>query len=260
VQKEDEQPLISVVTVVMNDLDGFLATKDSLAGQEFKNFEWIIIDSSDTPLSANQGERAKYSWVTPEGIFSAMNNGLKLSVAPYVYFLNAGDCLKDGEVFQKISDISLRIPLTTAIYGDVRFLDEKGSVVVPKPFSLKKEQSKLFCRGRFPPHQGTFTPAESLRSVGGFDENLIVAGDYKAFIALSKKIDYLYAPIEIATFQLGGRSSQKRKKGIWELHQARKEVFRPHGLLRLHENFYTALEFMKYFAFIGIQSVRRFSS
>jgi len=250
-------PWLSVVTVVMNDLEGFLATKDCLLAQEFKDFEWIIIDSSDTPLSPDYGDNVKYAWVTPEGIFSAMNKGLELSKASYIYFLNAGDRIREDAVLQKIFDISHSVPITTAIYGDVCFVDERGFEVVPEPFVFDKERSNLYCKGRFPPHQGTFTPRESLNRIRGFDEKLSVAGDYKAFIDLSRKIDYLYAPIEIAIFQLGGASSKKRRKGIWEFHQARKAVFRPKGLAYLREYICTMLSYLKFLAFGLLQVVRK---
>jgi len=256
-----KKPWLSVVTVVMNDTEGYLATEASLFTQKFTDFEWITIDSSDEPLNArdwgNQnGVKTKYAWATSEGVFSAMNLGLKLSEAPYIYFLNAGDFFKDSTVLQKIFDSSQSLRATTALYGDVCFVGENGSEVVPEPFVFEAERSNYFCKGRFPPHQGTFTPRESLIGIGGFDETLNVAGDYKAFIDLSRKIPYLYVPIEVAVFKLGGVSSKKRLQGIWEFHQARKAIYQPRGREYLREFICTLFSYLKYFAFGAFKGIR----
>ena len=41
-------PLISIVTVVRNDRSGFEATGQSIATQQFRDFEWVVVDGAST--------------------------------------------------------------------------------------------------------------------------------------------------------------------------------------------------------------------
>ena len=73
--------LISVVTVVRNDCDALRKTHDSLAGQLFRDFEWVIIDGASTDGTAEYALsiRTSDTQVVSErdsGIFDAMNKGI----------------------------------------------------------------------------------------------------------------------------------------------------------------------------------------
>jgi len=221
--KEDKQPWLSIVTVVKDDPTGFDCTRESILSQTLSNYEWIVIDSSSVKLK--QTGVTAYKWVEPQGIFQAMNVGLTLCEGRYVLFLNAGDCLEGPSTLERIRFLSEGVQLETVLFGDVTFVEQDGTPLTPPPLEFELEREHFFTRGRFPPHQGLLTPPKLLRQAGGFDESFTIASDYKTLLKLSKDAKFLYIPIVISNFALGGISSQRRVASAREFHRARMEVY-----------------------------------
>src|ERR1700679_4250093 len=91
-------PLISIIVVIWRDAAGLTALLDSIVPHLGPRVELIVIDggSDESTLSVLR----KYDewidrWVseTDQGIYDAMNKGLKIASGQYVWHLNAGDRL-----------------------------------------------------------------------------------------------------------------------------------------------------------------------
>lgn len=87
---------ISIITVVKNNEEKIEKCIKSVLNQKYKNFEYIIIDghSSDNTMSIVNKYKNKISIILSEkdnGIWDAMNKGLKLAKGEIVGFLNADD-------------------------------------------------------------------------------------------------------------------------------------------------------------------------
>ena len=86
----------SIITVVLNAREDLANTIQSLKKQSFKKFEYIVIDGNSTDGSKELIERnkdfiSKYLIENDNGIYDAINKGLKISKGKYVGFINAGD-------------------------------------------------------------------------------------------------------------------------------------------------------------------------
>ena len=99
----------SVVTVVLNDLEGLKKTRESLIGQDYQNFEWIVWDgeSTDNTLHFLQSMQDKVKWRSKKdsGIYDAMNQGVSMAGGDYVVFMNAGDVFFDKETLAKVAEV-----------------------------------------------------------------------------------------------------------------------------------------------------------
>ena len=74
---------ISIVTVNLNDAAGLRATAESVAAQQYREREWLVIDggSSDgspAVIQAFAAEIAFGSSVPDRGVYDALNRGLKV--------------------------------------------------------------------------------------------------------------------------------------------------------------------------------------
>ena len=228
-------PWLSVVTVVKDDLKGFLQSIDSFTAQSLTGVELIVVDSSveeseiSTFLADSSITDFRCEWVQPQGIYPAMNRGLELAKGDYIYFLNAGDTFFDSSVLANIGKvISLNSP--TWFVGRVDILEQTGARVTSASWDYQSEKKALFARGLFPPHQGTVVRTGALRSVGGFDERFVIAADYAAALSLSRVHDPLVTDQVFATFFEGGVSTTRWQESFREFHQARVEVFAPLGV------------------------------
>lgn len=102
---------ISVITVCYNCENEIYNTLESVAQQTNKEFEYIVIDghSTDKTLEVVKAfhNRINNMIVVSEedqGIYDAMNKGVRAASGEYVFFLNAGDVFFDELVLHKIKD------------------------------------------------------------------------------------------------------------------------------------------------------------
>lgn len=114
---------ISVVTVCYNAVKELERTMLSVLNQTYDNVEYIVIDGGSTDgtveIIKKYADRLAY-WVSEpdQGIYDAMNKGIKVATGEWINFMNAGDSFVDEEVltkcfFQKDYDNNERV-----LYGD----------------------------------------------------------------------------------------------------------------------------------------------
>ena len=113
---------LSIITVVLNSKSALEKTIKSISNQDFKNFEYIIIDGKST--DGTQEIIKKYShfidkYISEEdnGLYYAMNKGINLAIGEAILFLNAGDLLCKQALSENIKIPSL-IPVYYNNYRD----------------------------------------------------------------------------------------------------------------------------------------------
>ena len=105
-------PLISVITVVLNGEEHLEETIKSVISQNYRNFEYIIIDggSNDGTIEIIKKYKSRIKHYISEkdkGIYNAMNKGLKfVNNGSYVFFQNSGDKFAISDVLERISKVA----------------------------------------------------------------------------------------------------------------------------------------------------------
>src|SRR3954471_12753159 len=96
----NEPPLISVISPTFNSGEKIAATVGSVLSQRQGLYELLVIDggSTDDTLAylRAQGPALRYLSEPDEGIYDAMNKGIRLASGEFLYFLGAGDRLLPG--------------------------------------------------------------------------------------------------------------------------------------------------------------------
>lgn len=175
-------PIISIITVNLNDAHGLEKTIKSVVQQYFKNYEFIVIDGASTDGSVEVIEKYKDSIhkVISEadtGIFNAMNKGISMATGDYCYFLNANDAFASDEVLSSVfSEKSYDAPFICGHqlndYGD-----HVGRVAAKdRPLNLSD-----FYTGTIK-HQATFIRRDLFEKYGQYDESLRITADWKFFL------------------------------------------------------------------------------
>lgn len=218
-------PLISIITVTYNSEESIMRTLDSIKSQTFQDFEYIIIDgkSSDKTISIiNNHEITINKLVSEEdnGIYDALNKGVKESNGKYIGFLHSDDEFYSKDSLKSIAD-SLLESDSDIIYGDLKYVS-KG----PNPKVIRDWVSGAFKKyklhlGWMPPHPTLYMKKSLYKKNGFFNTNLKISADYdlmtRNFIKQNLKITYLRKYIILMT--LGGESN----KNINNLYTALKE-------------------------------------
>ena len=93
-----DKPTLSIITVNLNNCDGLQKTIDSVVGQTFTDYEWIVIDGGSMDGSRELIEQyadclAYWCSEPDNGIYNAMNKGISRATGEWLLFLNSGDSL-----------------------------------------------------------------------------------------------------------------------------------------------------------------------
>jgi len=101
---------ISIITVVYNNRTYIEDCILSVAGQTYKNVEYIIVDggSTDGTVDIIRKYDARISMWTSEpdiGIYDAMNKGISKATGDVIGLLNADDVYFNDEVLEKVAKI-----------------------------------------------------------------------------------------------------------------------------------------------------------
>ncbi|MBI4707263.1 MAG: glycosyltransferase [Candidatus Omnitrophica bacterium] len=119
---------VSIITVCYNAANCIEEAIKSVLAQSYKKIEYIIVDgqSTDGTMDIIDKYRDRISTVISErdnGIWDAMNKGIRTAQGDIIYFLNSDDRLYDNDV---INDVIKEIdadPEAGLFYGKVRFVN-----------------------------------------------------------------------------------------------------------------------------------------
>ncbi len=207
---------ISVVTVVFNAVDTIEKTINSVLNQDYDNIEYVIIDggSTDGTIEVINKYRNLIDVFVSEkdnGIYDAMNKGVRYTTGDVVAFLNSDDWYNDN-IFHYINDFfeTEKCDMMCGAFQNV--IDgELATVEKPKPVDEKLRVFFPYC------HQAIFSKRELFKTVGLFDLNYKLGADYdwvlRCYLAGASisVTDYL-----IAFFSKNGRSMGNFSKGLRE--------------------------------------------
>ena len=106
-----KETLFSIISVSYNCKDCVNLTLNSLLKQSYKNYELIIIDgkSTDDTLDKINNYKNKFTNIkiiseVDDGIYDAMNKGVKYANGKYVFFLNFGDTFYDENLLENMAN------------------------------------------------------------------------------------------------------------------------------------------------------------
>ena len=205
----DSNPKLSIITVIYNDRDGLNITLNSIKGQSFQDYEWIVIDGGSTDGSVDLIKENKTlikRWVSEpdEGIYDAMNKGIRFATGDWVTFMNAGDLYTSSDALNTI--FSTDLAYAQFIYTDMKLLSESGKFVRKIP--AEKLTKLSITKGMIACHQAMFVK----RSICPmYSDHLKYQGDLNwtmDILAIVKKEAIVYVPKALIYFKSGGFSDQ----------------------------------------------------
>ena len=152
-------------------------TINSVISQTCHDYEFIIIDGGSTDNSKSIIEENQSQidfWVSEHdnGIFNAMNKGIKASKGDYLIFMNSGDCFYN----EKVLEDSLQYLGADFVIGQIK---EKMTTPLMN-YELSDISMMTFYKGAIP-HQATFHK-RSLFQDSLYDETLKISSDWKFFL------------------------------------------------------------------------------
>jgi glycosyltransferase involved in cell wall biosynthesis len=203
-------PALSIITINLNNAAGLKKTIESVVGQTFKDYEYIVIDGGSTDgsvevMNAHKGELKESISEKDSGIYNAMNKGIRFATGEYCLFLNSGDYLYKKDVLENVFKAMDKEGI---VYGDMIFEKPDGTKEVGKmPDTVTLEymvKDTIW-------HPVSFIKRELFTKYGGFKEDLKIASDYDFFLKtiLFKNVSTKHLPLIVSVYPFDGISSQE---------------------------------------------------
>lgn len=198
----------SIITINYNNREGLLHTVKSVVNQIYKDFEYIIIDGGSTDGSVDvinaYSEHITY-WCSESdnGIYHAMNKGVKVAKGDYCIFMNSGDCFHTSTALASADGYKEDI-----ICGKIF----RGNSAIPCGHQKPTITMVDLIRDTLP-HQAMFIKRELLVR-HPYDENYRIYSDGKFAIESIVFDNCTFRNIEavIADYDINGISASYNKK------------------------------------------------
>ena len=127
----DFYPKISIITVTYNAEKDLEKTILSILSQSYKNIELLLIDGNSTDRTAEITAQYKSHiavWISEpdQGLYDAMNKGIRLSTGDYLWFINAGDEINNEHTLE---ELLTKFPGKDFYYGETMLIDTNGKEI-----------------------------------------------------------------------------------------------------------------------------------
>lgn len=252
---------VSVITICYNMLPHIEETIRSMMVQDHPDIEYIVIDGGSTDGTQERVERyaeciAHFVSEPDNGVYDAMNKGLRLATGDVVAFVNAGDLIASRHTISYMAH-AFEENDVDVIYGDVLMVDPQDISRVKRFWKSGPYQRVNFRKGWMPPHLGTYIRKSAYDRFGLFDPRFKIGADYELMFRFLYKhqLSAYYVPKVLARFRLGGVSN----KSMMHILRANIEVYRSWGLNDEHISPWIILRkpLKKVFQLIQGRSMRR---
>ena len=241
------KPLLSIITVVFNNVNYINEAIDSVLNTNSKDVQYIIVDGSSTDgtvevIKAYGNKISKFLSEPDKGLYDAMNKGVGLADGQYIAFINADDYYVDGELGKVINELYEKSP--DVLYANLDYIDNERKV--KRCWRAGQFRAKNLSYLWIPPHPTTFMTRELFTSVGGFNLSYRLAADYDLMLkALTISDNVHYLDTVLVKMRLGGVSnvswSNIYKQNL-EIAKSYKSIFHRYPVLQFSLKVFNRLE------------------
>ncbi|MEN6583087.1 MAG: glycosyltransferase family 2 protein [Armatimonadota bacterium] len=212
-------PVISVITVCFNEpLEKIRDTFSSIILQTYQNIEWIVVDggSGDETLAVMLEYNERISCLISEpddGIYDAMNKGIKHATGEFINFMNVGDRYHSDLTLAEVVSAINACPRYDCYYGDVVRVDANFETKELK--HQMKRPSKFLLYSMPICHQTAFSSRQLYDVVGLFNLKYRIMADWHWILrSIANGAQWQHIDVIICDFDSAGISSNLKSMRI----------------------------------------------
>lgn len=208
---------ISIITATWNCARTIQDCLVSVARQNYLNREHIIIDGVSTDgtidvINQHIDRINIFKSECDEGIYDALNKGIKLASGDVIGFLHSDDFYSSNDSLSKIAK-AFEDPTVCAVYGDLEYVTRNDTSRVIRHWQSKPFERGDLSWGWMPAHPTLYVRREWYLKIGGFDVTYRIAADYLSILMLFSRPDFKTKriPDVLVTMRFGGESNKSIK-------------------------------------------------
>ena len=208
--------IVSIITVCFNNAETIEDTIRSVLSQYYKNIEYIIIDGGSTDgtlgiISKYKNNITKVISEPDNGVYDAMNKGIKLSSGDVIATLNADEFYANETIVCQMVEFIQSNNLDAA-YGDVVYVKQDNINQLVRFWKTGEYLKNSFQRGWIIPHPAFFCRRKYFEQYGYFESGFKIAADFELMLRFIEKyqIKVGYLSKVIVKMRTGGKANVLR--------------------------------------------------
>lgn len=184
-------PQVSVLLTVYNGQAYLGEAIDSILGQTFTDFEFIIINDGSTDdshkiIQSYKDPRITYIKQTNHGLIYSLNKGLQMAKADLIARMDADDISEPARLASQVAFMNSH-PQHVLVGSNLVFINELGKTVLDSPLLLNDAELRLEMLIRSPfGHPAIMYRKAAVINAGLYDPAYKSAEDYDLWIRLGQ--------------------------------------------------------------------------
>lgn len=216
-------PKVTIVTPCLNQGKFLEQTILSVLNQNYPNIEYILIDGGSTDGTLDiikKYEKDISYWISEKdrGMYDATNKGLKHSSGSILAYLNSDDIYRPNTI-QAVVEYLQKHPETSMVFGNTDYIDAEGDFLYSYRYPAFKYARYIQLNWSSIPQQASFWRRRVHDTIGYFNADFKLAGDFDFFARLGKnlQIDHVNQVLAAQRFHCETLSCIKAKVNIEEV-------------------------------------------
>jgi len=221
---EGKEYRVSIITVAYNCDTTIEDTILSVNSQDYPVKEHIIIDgaSTDNTLAVIKRHRSKITQFVSEpdnGIYDAMNKGIKLATGDIIGILNADDIYYNTYCISSVVH-EFKTKRVEAVCGDLVYVLPDNLDKIVRYYSSGGFIPEKFAYGIMPAHPAFFVSRYCYEKYGLFKTDYMIAADFELLVRFlrTNRVLYYCLPKVLVKMRTGGVSTRNFKSN-WILNR-----------------------------------------
>ena len=209
---------ISVITVCYNSASTICDTFESILNQTYSDIDYVVVDgnSNDETVSIIREYEQKFNgrmrWISEpdEGLYDAMNKGIKMASGGIIGILNSDDCYASDDVLAQVVD-TISSKKIESCYGNLLYVKKN------KPYRYwRSGPQKSFIYGWMLPHPTFFVKRKIYEKFGLFRLDCGINADYELMLRFLEinNISTEWIDKVLVLMNAGGKSNENLNSRI----------------------------------------------
>lgn len=217
---------VSLITACYNSVATIKTTLESVLAQRGVDIEYIVVDggSQDGTVDiikeystrSTRSTRFEFRWLSErdEGMYDAINKGIKMATGNIVGILNADDMFESEDSLAHVVGAFSRVERVEggrvdAVYADIRFVKDDLQTTI-RYYGAKCWKPWMHNWGYMPPHPSVYVRRELFEKFGPYKLGYHISADFELMVRYlcRNRINAVYLPECVVKMRLGGKSTK----------------------------------------------------
>lgn len=167
----------SIIIPTYNSAKTIQKNLESIVSQSFDDYQVVVIDNNSTDetvniIKKNNIKNIKFLIEKDNGIFDAINKGIKISDNEYISVLHSDDFYNDKDVLLNVFNTFEENVSNDIVYGDLIYVKKdniNSNVRYWRPGPFRKNS---FFKGWHPPHPSFFVKKNLFKKFGYYNHKI----------------------------------------------------------------------------------------